>query len=147
MWGILYFPASWPSWSRISKWGNIVIQYWDLTAGRSPNVKYGESRNFRLVVHHSWEHAVETFSYVKYGDSPRCYLVGHLWPRFQDEAMYINGPLQTLFVSMHVHLKSFTPENLLWKVFHVWYGDSPKCQLVSHLCPRFQDEAMYINEP
>ena len=43
-----------------------VIQYLDLTVERSP--------------------------YVKYGESPKFPLVGHLGPRFQNEAMYINAP-------------------------------------------------------
>ena len=43
-----------------------VIQYLDLTVERSPYVKYRESHNFLLVLHHG--------------------------PRFQNEAKYINGP-------------------------------------------------------
>ena len=45
--------------------------------------------------------------------------VGHLGLRFQNEAMYINGPLQTLFMSRHFQLKSFTPEIWLWKGLHM----------------------------
>ena len=44
----------------------------------------------------------EMSPYVKYGESPKFPLVGHLGPIFQNEAMYINRPLQTLFMSRHV---------------------------------------------
>ena len=70
-----------------------VIQYWDLTAERYLYIKYGEFHNFLLV--------------------------GHLGLRFQNEAMYINGPLQKLFMSMHVHLKSLTPEIWLLKSLYM----------------------------
>ena len=52
-----------------------VIEYKDLAAERSP--------------------------YVKYGESPKFPLVGHFGPRFQNVAMYINGPQETLFMHRH----------------------------------------------
>ena len=52
-----------------------VIQYLDLTVERSP--------------------------YVKYWECPKFLKVGHLGPRFQNEIMFINWPLETLFMHSH----------------------------------------------
>ena len=51
--------------------------------------------------------------------------VGHLRPRFQNEAMYINGPLQTLIMRRHVKLKIFTHEIWLWKGLHMLSMGNP----------------------
>ena len=42
-----------------------------------------------------------------------------------NEAMYINGPLQTLFLSRHVQLKLFTPEIWLLKGLHMLSMGNP----------------------
>ena len=76
-----------------------VIQYWDLTAERSPYAKYEESRNFPQV--------------------------GHLGLEFQNVVMYIKGPLQTLFTLRHVELRSLTPEIWLQKGLHMLSMGNP----------------------
>ena len=156
-----------------------VIQYWDLTAEKSPYIKYGEFHNFRLVGHlglrfqneamyinglqetlfmhrhylgqvnQYWDLAAERSQYVKYGES--CYfpLVGYLGLRFQNEAMYINYTLQTLFMNelaypaQVIHSWDMAVE----RSSYVKYVESRNFLLVSHLGPRFQNEAMYINWP
>ena len=68
--------------------------------------------------------------------------------RFQNKAMYFNGPCEILFMYRHVHFRSFTHEIWLQKDFHnVKYGESCNFSQVGNLGLRFQNEAMYINGP
>ena len=88
----------------------------------------------------------ERSQHVKYEESCNFPLVGHLGPRFQNEAMYINGPLQTMFMHRHVHLRSFNADIWIWKGLHTLSMGNSIISGWSAIL-HWDFEAMYINGP
>ena len=97
------FPASRPSWTKISKWG--YVHQWDIKG----NV-YAWACPGQVIQY--WDLTAEWFPYVKYREIPNFPPVGHLGPEFQNEDMCINGAYKGMF--MHGH------DQVRWLVTEIW---------------------------